>query len=457
MSRAWILALALVPALAHAQTAPDAPPPPPPPPPPAPEVPSTADLARRIEELEKKQEASEFEQARNEGTRQQVQSLMPLRTFITVFVDVGGFAVAGNGSGIRSDLFHTYYPQYQGRIPGPWVFMGDPLSTAINSLGEPADTSDSREIRNDTLMSGGHPSVLVNSVGLGIGKDVGHGISIAALAELLPRPHQDILDIELAHIDYRPLEDIDLVISAGKIDSVLGVEYRSQDAPRRLEVTPSLICRYTCGRPLGIEARLVRGRLSASGSLTNGDNFMNRFEPSTTLHASSLPTAAGHVQWILPVGQGLEVGISGAIGPQDKQPDLGIAQWHVGLDARLRDLDGFDITAEYVQGLQQGKTTDSSPCNAAPCLDYKGAYLLASRNVNDWLTPYVRIDWRDAVHQNGTVFVYEAHVVRATVGVHLELTNRIIAKAEYTFNRELDQIPEFPDDIVTTSIVVATE
>ena len=101
-----------------------------------------------------------------------------------------------------------------------------------------------------------------------------------------------------------------------------------------------------------------------------------------------------------------------------------------------------------------------SPCNVAPCLRYKGAYLLVDRRVNSWLTPYVRLDWRDAVHTNGAMtnmFVYESHVWRATLGVHLELTNRILAKVEYTFNRELDDIPDFPDDVLTSSIVVATE
>jgi hypothetical protein len=158
------------------------------------------------------------------------------------------------------------------------------------------------------------------------------------------------------------------------------------------------------------------------------------------------------------VGQGLEIGISGALGPQDKQPDLDIAQWHVGFDAKLTDLHGFDAVAEYVQGLQQGKTTSpTAPCNVAPCLDYKGAYVLVSRRVNSWLTPFVRGDWRDAVHKNGAQFVYESHNLRATLGIHVELTNRIIGKAEYTFNREIDNIPDFPDDIFTTSIVVATE
>jgi hypothetical protein len=60
------------------------------------------------------------------------------------------------------------------------------------------------------------------------------------------------------------------------------------------------------------------------------------------------------------------------------------------------------------------------------------------------------------VHESGVNFVYESHVVRATLGAHFALTNRILAKVEYTFVHELD-IPDFPDDVVTSSIVVATD
>ena len=77
--------------------------------------------------------------------------------------------------------------------------------------------------------------------------------------------------------------------------------------------------------------------------------------------------------------------------------------------------------------------------------------------MNGWLTPYVRVDWRDAVHQSGVDFVYEAHTLRSTLGVHLEMTSRILAKVEYTFNRELGAGPEFSDDVFTSSVVVATD
>jgi hypothetical protein len=90
-------------------------------------------------------------------------------------------------------------------------------------------------------------------------------------------------------------------------------------------------------------------------------------------------------------------------------------------------------------------------------LTYKGAYLLIDRYVTPKLIPYVRFDWRSAVHIRGTEFVYESHTFRTTVGAQLEMTSQIIGKLEYTYNRELGGIPQFPDDIVTTSLVVKTD
>jgi hypothetical protein len=413
------------------------------------------DVDDQLDEMQKKLDRA---QRTNEATRSKVDAMSWLPRFITVYVDVGAFAVGGNGSGIRSDIGHVYYPQYMGKVPGRWVFMGDPLSTAINSLGEPSDTSDSREVPVDTVDSEGHPSLIVNTIGLSIGKYIGHNISIASLAQLLPRPNDNILDIQLAEIAYRiPLGDSNLRISAGKIDSVLGIEYRAQDAPVRLGVTPSLICRYTCGRPLGVRAQYVEGKVSASATITNGNNFERLFEHDTQLKANAAPTGTAHVQYLLPVGQGLELGVSGALGPQDNQPEVGIMQWHIGFDLKLTDLRGFDASAEYVQGKQEGRTESMTECDAAPCLTYKGAYLLVDRRIKPWFVPYARIDWRDAVHTQGTDFVYESHTLRGTVGAHFEMTSRIVAKIEYTWNHELGNIPQFANDILTSSLVVATD
>lgn len=474
MRRAAVIALVLAPALAFADDEP-APAPPPasePEPEPAAEpatetqpsaAPTTEELAAQIEDLAAKQRELERAERKDTSTREQVKSLMPLSRYINVFIDVGAFAAGGDGSGIRPDIGHVYFPEYAGKIPAQWVFMGDPLSTAVNSLGEPSDTSTSREIEHDTINSEGRPSVIVNAIGLTISRSIGGGVSVSAFATLLPRPDENIVDIELATISYRPIPEKNLLLEAGKIDSVLGIEYRVQDATRRKGVTPSLICRYTCGRPLGVRAQLTEGRVTTSATLTNGNNFQQLFERDLMLKSNGLPTASGHVQWMLPVGQGLEIGVSAALGPQDGQSDLSVLQWHYGFDARLLDFHDFDITAEFVHGTQPGATSAmaaaamSAPCDLVACLDYKGAYLLVDRYVTPKIIPYMRIDWRSAVHIKATDFVYESHTLRTTVGAQFEMTSQIIGKLEYTYNRELGGIPQFPDDVITTSLVVKTD
>ena len=106
-------------------------------------APTNADLARSLDDVTDVTVATAKKQRRTDHMVKALQDEMKtqrwLNRFITVFVDVGAFSVGGDGSGIRTDIGHVYFPQYAGHIAGQWVFMGDPLSTAINSIGEPSD------------------------------------------------------------------------------------------------------------------------------------------------------------------------------------------------------------------------------------------------------------------------------------------------------------------------------
>jgi putative OmpL-like beta-barrel porin-2 len=471
---------------AHAQPDPLAPDEPQPPPaerppdvaapiPPVPEI--DPKIGERVDDLDGRQEELDRRMRKLEKDRGDIahlrEQMAGLSRYIVAFVDVGAFVVGGDGSGIRSDALHVHYPEYRNTVPGQWVFMGDPFSTAINALGEPADTADSREVTTDTVNSSGRPSLIVNSVGLEIAKDIDIDdrpamFGVHVLAQLLPRPGPDILDIETAYVIYRPLEETGVLqVQAGKIDSVLGVEYRAQDARRRLTVTPSLLCRYLCGRPFGVSGRYYRGAWNVSAAVTNGDNFEERFEPHQELKANRIPTVSGHVQWKAPIGKGLELGVSGAFGPQDNQSNTSVHQWHYGIDVNLFEYAGWQVTAEFAQGKQQGSTfanldrdamtgEDHVRCDVASCLTYKGAYVLVDKLVNDRLTPYVRFDWRTAVHEQGADFVYQAHTLRSTIGANFKFGSRVQAKIEYTYNHEMG-VPSFPHDILTSSVVVATD
>jgi len=65
----------------------------------------------------------------------------------------------------------------------------------------------------------------------------------------------------------------------------------------------------------------------------------------------------------------------------------------------------------------------------------------------------VRADWRDALREKGGEYVYVAEVVRTTVGLRFDPIQHVAVKAEYTINREIDPVPEFFNDVFTTSLV----
>lgn len=405
---------------------------------------------------------------------QQVEKLLPLRRFITGYLDVGFFAVGGDGSGIRSDVGHVHFPEFDGVLPGSWVFMGDPLSTAVNSRGEPASLGDSRAIRFDSLDTDGGPSFAVNSLGLSINAGVGERILMTADVDLVPRDRDigdpgghflgDYIDLKRAYAQYQvPGLDWPLYLVAGKSHSLIGSEYATGDAPNRLTVTPSLICRYTCGNPIGLKAlaRLFDDKLTVTAALTNGSYFISSFPFHDEIDDNAPLTGGARVTYEdrlpLPDGEELivKVGIAGALGPQDGQPDLDVLQWQYSADLSL-EWDRLILTAQYVEGDVEGKTAamSAAACDLTPCLDFRGAFGSLAWYPKGWLTPYLRVDWRDSLHRGGVDFVYISELMRATVGTRFDISHWVIAKVEYIANRELGRIPQFANDVFASSLVL---
>lgn len=421
-------------------------------------------LTREISRLRDELQALREEQS---DTREQVNALAPLASRFSGYLDVGFFYVAGDGTGLRYDAGYANFPEYRGRIPESWVFLGDPLATTMNSRGDPANTGASRAITLNPVHSDGKPSFMVNNINLAIFNGLTENLQVNALIDFLPRGRNvsnpdglflgDFIDVKLAYAEYTvPVSRFGLTLTAGKFDSVLGYEYRIQEAPDRITVTPSLICRYTCGRPLGLKARFrfLDNRLTLNLAVTNGSHFIEQFPFSDETDSNYFQTGAGRLAYKLPVGAGLEIGFSGAVGVQDQQANSDVLQWHYGFDLHL-DVRGLEIQAEFVQGRANGQTTSTVVrCNEAPCLDYKGAYGLVAYRVTNWLMPYVRTDWREALHEHGASFVYNSDAVRFTFGLRLEAGTSVILKAEYTHVREIGRVPEFPDDVLTSSLVI---
>jgi hypothetical protein len=383
------------------------------------------------------------------------------------YFDLGFFWVQGDGSGVRKDFGHALYPHYRDQLLGSWVLLGDPLSTAINSRGDVADVGDGRALRDDPVHSNGKPTFMVNALSLALLAEIIDGLTLHARLDFLPRDRDftdartvgDLFDFKLAFLRYEiEAGPVWLTFSAGKFDSLLGFEYRTQEAPNRVGITPSLVCRYTCGRPVGlkIQAEFFDRHLEVAGALTNGSHQMSVFGFANETDFNRWKTVAGRVTVRLPVAPRIELNANAAIGPQDRQTDDNVLQWHYGFAAGA-DFDRVFVSAEFVKGHATGKPGVvggvETPCAGAPCLDYRGLYVLGAVRVTGWLTPYARFDWRHAIHRDGDRFIYLSDVARATVGVNVHPWQWLAVKAEYVFNREVSGF-EFPDDVFTTSLVV---
>lgn len=431
--------------------------------------PKPAESDERFQALEARLQALEDELAAtkddNAYLEEQLAKLLPLSGKISGYLDLGAFVTTGNGAGTRTDLLGMYFPEYIGQVPGSWVFMGDPLSTAINSRGDVADTGESRAITYDPINSGGKSTMLVNALNLTLFSGIGETAQLHASVDLVPRARDisdpaglfvgDFIDVKLAYGEWRPrIEGFDLALQAGKFDSVLGREYRVFESPDRIGVTPSLICRYTCGRPIGLKARarFLDEAFVVNVAVTNGSHFHEGFPFASETDTNHMKTIAGRVSY--QIAKKVELGVSGAFGAQDFQPEDDIYQWHVGADIQLEHQD-FELVGEYVRGRARGRTTPGEPlCDVAPCLRYQGAYGQAAYRVTNTFVPYVRVDWRDAEHWAGASFVYISTVLRATLGMRAEIGTRVIAKLEASKNQELGRLVKFPNDVVTSSLVI---
>lgn len=437
--------------------------------PPAP--PSLAEIDRRLRDLEAQNARlrEELDQIK-EGqgfVEQQVERLLPLSGRLSGYLDFGFFYVQGNGSGIQSDIGNKYFPEYADVVTGPWVFYGDPLSTAINSRGDPADTELSRAVVFDPVRSNGNASFLVSALNLTLFAGIGDDLTLSGSVDFVPRGRNvsvdndtalgDYIDVKLAYVEYiAPIESFKLSLFAGKFDSVLGFEYRAREAPDRLGVAPSLLCRYTCGAPLGLKARAQfwDEALTLNLAVTNGSHGTEQFPFYDEIDSNQMKTVAARISSKAPVGAGLEVGVSGSFGAQDQQADSSVIHWHYGVDLHL-DWNDFDLTAEFLQGKADGVSVPAdAPCGVTPCIEYKGAYGQLGYRLFNWLTPYARVDFRDALHQSGTSFVYISELMRVTGGARFEFGTSVIVKAEYTLTRELGQAPEFPNDVFTSSMLI---
>jgi hypothetical protein len=410
----------------------------------APDEPDIDAMSSRIDQLENKLRLAE----------QSRKSRFPIK--ITGYGDAGFFATQGDGSGFRRDAGHLIFPD---KSMYGWVFYGDLLATQVNSRGDVADLGDAPGVRRfDSVHSAGSPSFLINELALGISAGLGSQALFTANVNFTPRTGTDFslgdsFDVDIAQLEWMPTESGKTSIFVGKVDSVLGIEYKTRKAPDRFGITPTLLARYTTGTAVGLKARtkLFDDHLIIAAAVTNGSFGTEQFHFYREVDTNAFKTLSARVALRWPVGQGhFELGPSGQFGTQDGAPDGAGAMYFGGMDAEL-DLGRVDIKAQYLFGHAPG-----DPVSLAYGLELKhGAYVETDFIVTPMFGILGRAELRDAEVNEGMMRLYITKNWRAIGGVRLQFNPNVIVKAEYSHNGEYGGVPSIPDDVVTTSAIFA--
>lgn len=379
------------------------------------------------------------------------------------YLDLGFFVPVGTGVGVRQDFGNVNFPQYVGKYG--WVFYGDLLAPTVNTRGEAADLGDLPGARRfDSVHSRGAPGFIVNEVNLRAQTSVGASLLVQASVNLMPRTGSDfalgdVFEVDLAQLEWMPTDDRRTSLFVGKMESLLGVEYRQRKAHLRFGVTPSLIARYTTGTPLGFKVRtkLFRGDfLTVALALTNGSSTTEQFHFYSEVDTNAGKTVSGRLSFKplafldgAPLGE-LEVGVSGEYGPQDRALDSRSPLWFVGVDL-LWHKGRVDVEAQWLKGMAPGKAEDQ----AYGLSLNQGAYLTLMWRITSLVGVLVRGELRDAFVFLGDERAYLTKSYRVTAGARLTFNEHVALKAEYLFNGEYADVPQVPNDVFTSSLVLA--
>jgi len=401
-------------------------------------------LADRVQELESRLVAAEKSR----------RARFPVK--ITGYGDLGFFATQGDGSGFRRDSGHVMFPAHDDIA---WVFYGDLLATMVNSRGDVADVGDAPGVdRFDSVNSNGNPSFLVNELNLGVQAGLGSRALFTSSINFTPRTGTDFrlgdsFDVDLAQLEWMPTASGKHSIFIGKVDSVLGIEYKTRKAPQRFGITPTLLARYTTGTAVGLKARskLLDDHLIIAAAVTNGSFGTEQFHFFDEIDTNAFKTVSGRVAFRMPIGSGsFEAGPSGQWGTQDGAPNGAKAMWIVGVDAEL-ELGRFNVKAQWLKAKAPGNEVAN-----IYSLDLKnGGYVEADVILTPIIGILGRAEFRDAEVQQGMERLYITKNWRATAGLRLIFNPNAMLKAEFSHNGEYGGIPSIPDDVVTTSAVMA--
>lgn len=405
----------------------------------------TAELEQKVQELE----------ARIQSEAQSRRSRFPVK--LTGYGDIGLFAVQGDGAGVRRDIGHSMFPNHDNVA---WVFYGDLLATTINSRGDVADLGELPGVdRFDSVNSDGNTTFLVNELNLTVNAGLGSSALFTSSVNFTPRSGSefrlgDSFDVDLVQVEWMPTSDGKTSIFVGKFDSVIGHEYKTRKARDRFGITPSLLARYTTGTAVGVKARtkLVNDHVILAASVTNGSFGTEQFHFFDEVDTNSFKTVSGRASFRLPLGNGgsIEVGPSGQWGTQDGGGNDSGKMFFIGIDGEL-EYDRVRVRGQWLQGEAPGDEN-----TMAYRLDLKsGAYLESQVIITPMIGVLARAEYRNAEVQQGMDRLYITKNYRTTAGLRLLFNPNAVLKLEYSHNGEYGPTPGIPDDVITTSAVMA--
>jgi len=410
-------------------------------------------LEQRIDELSERLRAAEDQRAH---------TVSPLS--INGYADIGFFVPIGNhGIGWVRDVGNAQFPAYSGYA---WTFLGDILSTAINSRGEVANLGDAPGVtRFDSVSSGGAPGFIANEVNLRLGYALTERATMRSSINFAPRAGQnfalgDFVDVDIAELEYAATESGKTSIFVGKTLPVFGIEYKERKSDQRFGITPSLIARYTTGSQLGVKIRskLLNDWLIVAASITNDSSGTEQFHFQSEIDKNWGKTANGRVALSIPVGElahtsagdRLELGLSGEWGAQDWATDSSGDIWFAGVDLHYAGT-SFTIKAQAIRGGAPGKADGS----AWTLKLHNSGYLEIDWQAHPRFGILARAEARDALVTLAMERAYLTKEMRFTGGLRVVFDPHIVLKAEYLHNREYGGIQQFDNDIFTSSLVLA--
>jgi hypothetical protein len=378
------------------------------------------------------------------------------------YVDFGFFVPLGNGGvGWVQDHGNMQFPQYAGYS---WTFVGDILSTAVNTRGEVADLGDAVDApRFDSINSNGAASFILNEINLRPRFQLSDRAIMRASVNFIPRTGSnfalgDFVEADVGELEYLLTADGKTSLFVGKSMPVFGIEYKDRKSDQRFGITPSLIARYTTGSQLGIKVRskLLNDWLILAGSVTNGSSTTEQFHFYSEIDQNNGKTLNGRGAINIPVGQllrnshRLEIGLSGEYGAQDRAVDNGGKMWFAGVDLQYLGTD-FAVKGQLMKG-------------KAPGNGEMGVFGLDLRP-----SGYLELDWqflaefgvilrgelRDAIVTLDPTRIYVTKEARLTVGARVVFNAHTMVKAEYLHNAEYGGVNSFNNDIATSSLVLS--